>query len=58
MNNRKQKNKRGVNPRQYRVQITQEPATLTIPQEAGGSIKVDNPHAGEPRKLIHRNFKG
>lgn len=55
MNNRKQTNKRGKNPRREFVQIAPEPKKLKLKQENEETIIVDNPHYGKTRRIVHLN---
>mgnify|MGYP006387925815 FL=1 len=56
MNNRKQSNKRGKNPRQLFTQITNEPLKLKRVNAEGEIELIDNPKVGMKRKIVHRNI--
>ena len=54
MNNRKQTNKRGVNPRRLKTQIIVEKPKLTILKDGQGLV-IDNPRYPNTRIIHHLN---
>lgn len=57
MNNRKQTNERGKNPRQYRTQVATEPATITVKGEDDSDVVIPNPKTGQTKVIHHLNGK-
>lgn len=55
MNNRKQSNKRGVNPRQYKVQLAPEPQFIKFTNPSGEKELMENSEFGKMRRIYHKN---
>jgi len=58
MNNRKQKNKRGKNPRSITIQKIVEPSTIFRKVEGHEElVEIPNPRLRTTRSIAHLNFK-
>jgi len=56
MNNRKQTNKRGKNPRSITIQKIVEPSTI-FRKVDGELVEIPNPRFGTKNSIAHLNFK-